>query len=110
MALVMAYQLKDMIIGRSCNQATVQLIGDLAMKAPGVTDICDIKTMYMGSESLLVNMEIQVSCDLSVDRVDDIAYEVEKIISKNVKTVEHINIETIADDKVQGWKNLFFTV
>jgi cation diffusion facilitator family transporter len=106
-ALVMAYQLKDMIVGRSCNQATIQMIGDLAMKVPGVTDICGIKTMYMGSSSLLVNMEIQVSCDLRVDRVDDVACEVERMIRENVETVEHINIETVADDKVQGWKRVY---
>lgn len=105
MALVIAYQLKDMIIGRSCNPATVQLIGDLAMKVPGVMDICDIKTMYMGSQCLLVNMEIQVKCDLNVDKVDDVVNEVEKTVKSNLQTVKHINIETVADDKVQGWNS-----
>jgi len=98
MALALAFQLKDMIIGRSCNPATIQLIGDLAMKAPGVTDITDIKTMYMGSKCLLLNMEIKV------DEVDDVVNEVEKIIEGNLCNVKHINIEAVADDKVQGWK------
>lgn len=104
LALVLAYQLKDMIIGRSCNPATTQLIGDLAMKVPGVTDICDIKTMHMGSQYLLVNMEIQVKCNLKVDEVDDVVNEVEKTIKSTLCTVKHINIETDADDKIQGWK------
>ena len=103
MALVQAYQLKDMIIGRSCNPSTTQLIGDLAMKVPGVTDICEIKTMYMGSQSLLINMEIQVKCNLRIDEVDDVVNEVEKTIKLNLCTVEHINIETVADDRIQGW-------
>jgi len=30
-----------------------------------------------------------------------------EIVRKNVKTVEHINMETIADDKVQGWKRIY---
>lgn len=104
MALALAFQLKDMIIGRSCNPATIQLIGDLAMKVPGVTDITDIKTMYMGSKCLLLNMEIQVESGLKVDEVDDVVNEVEKIIGGNLCNVKHINIEAVADDKVQGWK------
>lgn len=104
MALALAFQLKDMIIGRSCNPATVQLIGDLAMKVPGVTDISDIKTMYMGSQCLLLNMEIQVKSGLKVDEVDDVVNEVEKMIEGNLCNVKHINIEAVADDKVQGWK------
>lgn len=104
MALTLAFQLKDMIIGRSCNPATTQLIGDLAMKVSGVTDIGDIKTMHMGSQSLLVNMEIQVACNLRVDEVDDVVNEVEKIIKSSLCNVKHINIESVADDKVQYWK------
>lgn len=109
MALVLAYQLKEMIIGRSCSQATVQLIGDLAMKVPGVTDIGNIKTMYMGSQSLLVNMDIQVKRDLNVDEVDDVVNEIEKVIKTELYTVKHINIETSADDNLQGWDRKTFS-
>lgn len=109
MALVLAYHLKEMIIGRSCNQATVQLIGNLAMKVPGVTDIGNIKTMYMGSQSLLVNMNIQVNCELNVDEVGGVVNEIEKLIKTELYTVKHINIETTADDNLQGWKRKTFS-
>nr|WP_128739160.1 cation transporter dimerization domain-containing protein [Desulfocucumis palustris] len=80
------------------------MIGDLAMKVPGVTDIREIKTMYVGPQSLLVNMEIKIKNYLDVQSAENISDEVEKVIKADLSFVTHINIEIIVDDMVQGWK------
>ncbi|MCG9967060.1 cation diffusion facilitator family transporter [Pelotomaculum terephthalicicum JT] len=104
MALILAFQLKELIIGCSACPDTVRLINNLAMQVPGVTDVPKIKTMFIGSHSLLVNMEIKVKSGLDIESIEDINDEIEKIIKINLGSVRHINIETFADDMVQDWK------
>ncbi|SFG07575.1 cation diffusion facilitator family transporter [Desulfotomaculum arcticum] len=104
MALMLADRLKDLIIGRSAGPGTIQLIGDLAMQVPGVTDIREIKTMYVGARSLLVNMEIEIKNCLDVQSAENISDEIERVVKDALNIVTHINIEIIADDMVQDWR------
>lgn len=109
MALMLAHRLKDLIIGRSASMETVQLIGDLAMKVRGVTDIREIKTMYVGPQSLLVNMEIEIDSSFDVQSAENCSDQVERVIKASLGIVKHINIETVADDMVQGWRRKTFS-
>lgn len=106
MAITLAYKLKDLIIGRSANPAIVRLIGEITMMVTGVKGIREIKTMYVGPQSLLVNMEIAVDCSLDVQMLESISEVIEKSIKNSLTMVEHINIETVADDMVREWKSV----
>lgn len=100
-AVVFAFRLKDLIIGCSACSDTVQQIKDLTMKVPGVAGISKIKTMLMGPNSLLVNMEIQVNKSLNVESTEEITEAIESMIKSNLRIVKHINIEACAKDTDQ---------
>ncbi|MCG9967061.1 cation diffusion facilitator family transporter [Pelotomaculum terephthalicicum JT] len=104
MGVMLAYENRDMIIGRAAHPNIVRRIGDIAMRVPGVTDVQEIKTMYIGAHSLLVNMTIETKPKLSIEYADDIVAEVEKRIVKRLNIVKEINIEVVADDKISDWQ------
>jgi cation diffusion facilitator family transporter len=104
LAIMLAYENRDMIVGRAAHPNIVRRIGDIAIKTPGVTDVKDIKTMYIGAHSLLVNMTIETKPGLNIELADDIIAEVEKRIVKRLDIVKEINIEIIADNNVNDWE------
>jgi len=104
LALVLAYENRDMIVGRAAHPKIVKNIGDIAMGVEGVTDVKEVKTMYIGSNSLLVHMTIETKPLLDVEIADDVVAEVEKRIVTKLNIVKEINIEVIADDNFPDWE------
>lgn len=104
LAIMLAYENRDMIVGRAAHPNTVRRIGDIAMSVPGVTDIKEIKTMYIGAHSLLINMTIETKPQLNIELAEDIVAEVEKKLFSRISTIKEINIEVIADDNVNEWQ------
>lgn len=104
MALFLAKENREMIIGQAAPDNMEQAIGDIAMSVDDVADVHDLKTMYVGPQDLLVNMEIEVSPDTTVEEMDDIVETVEKEIREKVPAVKHISIEVMPDDHVPDWQ------
>lgn len=104
LAIMLAYENRDMIVGRAAHPNIVTRIGDIAMSVPGVTDVKEIKTMYIGAHSLLVNMTVETKPRLNIELADDVVAEVEKKIVTKLHIVKEINIEVIADDNVNNWQ------
>jgi cation diffusion facilitator family transporter len=104
MALMLAKENREMIIGQAAPDSLEQEIGDTALSVDLVTDVHDLKTMYVGPQDLLVNMEIEVSPDTTVEEMDDIVEHVEEQIRRKVPSVKHISIEVMPDDHIQDWQ------
>jgi len=104
LAIMLAYENRDMIVGRAAHPNIIRRIGDIAMSVPGVTDVKEIKTMYIGAHSLLVNMTIETKPRLNIEIADDVVAEVEKKIVTKLNSVKEINIEVIADDNLNSWQ------
>lgn len=103
LAIMLAYENRDMIVGRAAHPNIVKRIGDIAINVSGVTDVKEIKTMYIGAHSLLVNMTIETKPRLNIELADDVVAEVERKIIKKISIVKEINIEVEADDNVPDW-------
>lgn len=103
LAVMLAYENRDMIVGRAAHPNIIRRIGDVAMGVSGVTDVKEIKTMYIGCNALLVNMTIETMPKLNIEYADDVVAEVEKKIIKKLSVVKEINIEVIADDNYPDW-------
>ncbi len=104
MALMLAKENRERIIGQAAPDALEQAIGDSAMSVSQVFDVHDLKTMYVGPQDLLVNMEIEVSPDTTAAAIDDIVENVEEQIRRKVPTVKHLSIEVMPDDHIQDWQ------
>ncbi len=104
MALMLAKENREMIIGQAASDSLEQAIRDTALDVNMVSDVHDLKTMYVGPQDLLVNMEIEVPPDKTAEEIDDIVEDVEERIRLKVPAVKHISIEITPDDQIQDWK------
>lgn len=103
LALLLALENREMIIGKSAQERVEQEIGDLAMRVSRVRDIHSLKTMYLGPRNLLVNMEIEVNPYMTVDQSDEVIEEVENVIRENQPMAQHFSIEVLADEHHKDW-------
>jgi len=103
MALLLANDNRDLIIGSAAADRIELRIGRAALQVKEVTDIHSLKTMQVGPNCLLVNMEIEVDPLLKVELADDVVDKVEACIKRAVPEVQHCSIEIMADDNVKDW-------
>lgn len=103
MALMFAGQNKRIIIGQAAPESLTQAIGDAALAVDSVTDITDLKTMVLGPQDLLVNMEIEIAPSTTVEKLDFILADVQKRIQTKIPLVKFLNIEVSPDDSIQEW-------
>jgi cation diffusion facilitator family transporter len=103
LALLLAIENRELIIGRSAQDNVEQAIGDLAMKVRHVKDVHSLKTMYVGPRNLLVNMEVEVHPRMRVGQSDEIIEDIEKAVRHHLPIAKHFSIEILADDQHKDW-------
>lgn len=92
-AIFLAYESRQLLLGESASQDTVQGILVLAQGEPHVKAVKKPYTMHFGPDEILLNLSVQFSEGLSgkalVQAVDDL----EKNIQNEYPTVKHVFIE-----------------
>ena len=91
--VMLIWGVKDYLIGKTASAETEESIRKAILKVKEVTEIVELETMYIGSEKLLVHLDINVQ---PADQ-EDLEQTVEKIkeyIRKEVPIVYSIQIET----------------
>lgn len=84
---------KDFIIGVSAPEETKELIKKAALDIKGVKEILDLKAIVIGSNRLLVNLEIHVYPGIVTEEIEKIIDQVKANIKKKVPSAYHIQIE-----------------
>lgn len=99
-ALLMAFfsfwlfkNVRDFIIGVSAPEETKEAIKMAALEIIGVEEILDLKAMVIGSNRLLVNMEIHVKSGLVTEEIEKLIDKVKANVKKKISSVRHIQIE-----------------
>ncbi len=85
--------IKDFIIGVSAPESTKQEIEKAALEIEGVRDILDLKVMVIGSNRLLVNLEIHVKENLITQDIEKLIDKVKSNIKIKIPSVFHVQIE-----------------
>ena len=85
--------IRDFIVGVSAPDETQERIKAVALEAPGVKDVLDLKVIVIGSNRLLVNMEIHVMDGLVTDEIEQLIDRVKADIKVRVPSVHHIQVE-----------------
>lgn len=82
---------KDYVIGKTASADTEQSIKEAALEIKQVTKISNIDTMYLGSEKLLVHLDINVTH--AGKDVENLAKRIKENIKRKVPIVYSIQIE-----------------
>ena len=92
-SLLLIWGVKDYLVGKTASADTEKNIRKAILKVKGVIKITAIETMYIGSEKILVHLDI----DVALSDQEDLGELVEKVkehVRKQVPIVYSIQVET----------------
>jgi cation diffusion facilitator family transporter len=92
-ALLLIYEVKDYIVGRSAAPEVELKIRSVAEGVQGVHGVLDLKTMQMGSEKVMVNMEVHVDHRLDTKAIEQLTDDLKAAVRSDVPQVQHIQVE-----------------
>jgi divalent metal cation (Fe/Co/Zn/Cd) transporter len=84
------------LIGKSAGPQIEKQIKQATLQVKQVTEIIDLDTMYLGSERLLIHLDIRVQNARSLKEVETIVENVKEQVRKEVPITYSIQIETKA--------------
>jgi cation diffusion facilitator family transporter len=83
-AVLLIVEVRDMI---------EQQISATALSVEGVKKVLDLRTMVLGAEDLLVNIELHLDPTLTTTQIENLTDQVKARIKRSVAEVRHIQVE-----------------
>lgn len=93
LAFILLMGVVDLIVGRSASLEVEGRIKAAALGIPQVNKILGLKTLHIGSEKLLVNMEVNLKSNLTTRQIEQLIDKIKESIRKEVPQVKHIQVE-----------------
>jgi len=84
---------KDLLVGRSASPETENKIMMAVKSFKEVEDIIDLRTLHIGPEKLMINIEVNFIDDLGTDEIEILIDRIEEKIKANVPSAATIQIE-----------------
>lgn len=99
---VLAYFLlsgvKDLLIGKSASPEIETKICQAALSVPEVQEVLDIRTMHLGPERLLVNIEVHLKERLITEQIEGLVDKIKIKIKQAMPIAHHIQVELETPD------------
>jgi cation diffusion facilitator family transporter len=93
LAIALIMSVKDLLVGRSATGEIEDRIRRAALEIDHVQKVLDLRTMYLGSEQLLVNIEVHMEGGLETQQIEKLIDQIKHHITKKVPIVSHIQVE-----------------
>lgn len=93
LAFILLLGIVDLIVGRSASLETEEKIKEAALKTPQVHEVLGIKTLHIGPERLLVNLDVHLKHNLTTVEIEGLIDKIKEDIRKEVPEVKHIQVE-----------------
>ena len=84
---------RDFLIGRAADPKELELIRDEIESAPGVDALLDLRTMHIGPDHLIVAARVAFSDEISADRAEDVANDVDRRLADRLPLVPHVFLD-----------------
>lgn len=85
--------IKDLLVGRSASEETEKKIKDAVRSVKNVEGLSDLKTLHLGSERLLVSLDVDIKNGLKRREVERIVGEIELKIKKLLPSAKYVFVE-----------------
>lgn len=99
LAISLLLSVKDLLIGRSASAEAEEKIKKAALEIPEVEEVLDLRTMLIGPEKLLVNMEVHLIDKLQTGEIERLIDRIKENVREEVPTVQHIQVELETPDE-----------
>ncbi len=93
LSIFLVLGIKDMLVGRSASEETENKIKEVALGVRNVDKVSDLKTLHLGSEKLLVSLDVDIKGGLRKKELERIIGEVELKIKKIVPSAKYVFVE-----------------
>jgi len=84
---------RDFLIGRAADPRELAAIRDEIERTPGVDELLDLLTMYMGPERLIVAARVDFREDISADRAEELADDIDTRLADRLPLVPHVFLD-----------------
>lgn len=92
-AIVLAVEMKSLLIGEGASPADEKAVHDAIESAPEVVRVLHMRTEHLGPEELLVAAKVEFESDLSITDLADVVNAVEQRVRAAVKVVGPMYLE-----------------
>lgn len=93
LSIFLVLGIKDMLIGRSASEETENKIKEVALSVKNVDKVSDLKTLHLGSEKLLVSLDVDIKGGLRKKELERIIGEIELKIKEVVPSAKYVFVE-----------------
>ncbi|MBP6041993.1 cation diffusion facilitator family transporter [Candidatus Saccharibacteria bacterium] len=97
-AVLLIKDVKNFLVGKSASKRIKGQIVKAAISVKGVQDVLDLRTMFLGSDRLLVVIELHIDERLKTKSIEMLSDEVKAVIKKRVPRVEIVQVEVETPD------------
>lgn len=84
---------RDLLIGKAADPKEQALIRSEIERTPGIDELLELLTMHLGPEHLIVAARVAFSDDISADRVEDLADDIDRRLADRLPLVPHVFID-----------------
>lgn len=93
LSIFLVTEVKDVLVGRAASPETEEKIRRAATSIKEVEDVLDLRTMHLGTERLLVNLEVHVRADMTTNQIEKLLDEIKRKVKQRVPSIKHLQVE-----------------
>lgn len=98
LAFILIIGVKGFLVGKRASPQIAGKIKKAALTIPEVKKILDLRTMQIGSDKLLVNMEVHMKDRLTTDELEKLIDKIKSRVRKKVPSIQHVQVELETPD------------
>ncbi len=95
-SVILIWGVKDYLIGKSAIPEIEKQMKEIILEESRVRNILEFKTMYIGSEKLMLHLDIEVNKSTTAKEITEIVESLKEKLKKEFKMLTSIQIETVA--------------
>jgi cation diffusion facilitator family transporter len=92
-ALIVIIDLHDLIVGRSPHPQVIETIRKTTLRVKGVQDVLDLRAMSIGSEKILVILEVHFIDGLTTDEIEKVTDSIKEAVMAKETQVSRVQVE-----------------
>lgn len=93
LAFLLITGVRGFLVGRRASLYIERKIKKAALSVREVHDVLDLRTMQVGADKLLVNMEVHMQDKLTTDELEVLIDKIKKRVRAKVPSIQHIQVE-----------------
>jgi cation diffusion facilitator family transporter len=97
-AVVLVLDVRDLIVGKSVPDDIVRKIRSTTLKHKEVEEILDLRTLYLGSEKIMILLEVHIRDTLNTNDIEKLIDNIRVSIKKEIPQAYHLQIEVETPD------------